>query len=177
MRDVMHMGQLIRQLLTLAQIEGRTLKLAREDLAKLARARAEDLTPLAMVKGIELAFVAPDTPVWAEINVAHAGEAIGNIIDNAIRYSPKGAIVDVRVLRDASIEIADRGPGIAAERRKGLFKRVWQDSGREDGAGLGLAIAGEIMRQHRGSASATPRKGGGSCFQLRFEAAAEAPDR
>ncbi len=167
-QDINHLSGLIRQLLTLAQIEGKPIKLVKKDIIAIVKDRMEQLAPLALKHGNSFQLDAPDQPVLVELDEATAGEAIGNVLDNAIRFSPKGKDIEVNINMNGQIQIHDRGPGVDAEKRPHLFKRTWQDSGREDGVGLGLAIVGEIMRKHYGTASITDREGGGSTVTLQF---------
>ncbi len=95
--------------------------------------------------------------------------ALGNLIDNALRYSPQGSSVSVTVRRDAAarrclIDIADRGPGLAPEQVAHLGQRFWRgDQGRSqgDGAGLGLSIVQAISTRFGGTLRFHPREGGG----------------
>jgi two-component system sensor histidine kinase TctE len=82
---------------------------------------------------------------------------LGNLIDNAIRYTPDGGRITVRVraAREAGrvdVEIEDTGPGIPAHERERVLERFYRILGREgDGSGLGLSIVREIVAQHGGT--------------------------
>ena len=79
-------------------------------------------------------------------------ELLSNLIDNALRYTPQGGSVTVRVRRDgehALLEVEDTGPGIAPSERVHVFERFYRILGTNvQGSGLGLAIVREIARQH-----------------------------
>jgi signal transduction histidine kinase len=84
-------------------------------------------------------------------------QVIGNLIDNAIRFSPRGDSVEVVVSRgkgEAAVRVADRGPGVPAADHERIFERFERrDSARSrngGGAGLGLAICREIVQAHGG---------------------------
>jgi len=83
-------------------------------------------------------------------------ELLNNLIDNAIRYTPAGGKVTVRLRHEASdgfvhLEVEDTGPGIPAAERPRVFERFYRILGSDsDGSGLGLAIVREIVQIHRG---------------------------
>jgi signal transduction histidine kinase len=89
---------------------------------------------------------------------------LNNLVDNAIRYTPEGGRVTVRLgggSGEAAIEITDTGPGIANEDRERVFDRFYRgrNAGAE-GSGLGLAIVARIVEMHRGSIRMEPAEGG-----------------
>ncbi|VVE42097.1 ATP-binding protein [Pandoraea fibrosis] len=95
--------------------------------------------------------------------------AIRNLVDNALRYSPEGSAVDLTVEMDAlrqrySIEVADRGPGLAPEQAAQMGQRFWRaDRGRKhgEGAGLGISIVRAIASRFGAALEFAPREGGG----------------
>jgi two-component system, OmpR family, sensor histidine kinase TctE len=138
--------RLLTQLLALARAEG-----AREggpdmrtpvDLVEIARAASVEHAPQAVKTGIDLHFEAPESAVAILSQPDLAGELVGNLIDNAIRYNRDQGIVTVTVLDDGAVIIEDEGPGIPPDARATAFERFGRlapDRGRE-GSGLGLAI-------------------------------------
>jgi signal transduction histidine kinase len=99
--------------------------------------------------------------------------AVRQGVDNAARFSPPGAPIDVALRRrgnTAVIEVADRGPGVPAERRDEVFTRFarWRPPGYEDrqGSGLGLFICRGILAEHAGDASLDARPEGGTMLRL-----------
>lgn len=138
--------RLLTQLLALARAEG-----AREaspdlrtpvDLAQIARASSVEHAPQAVKTGIDLHFQAPDGEVAILSQPDLAGELVGNLIDNAIRYNRDQGVVTVTVLDQGVVVIEDEGPGIPPDARATAFERFGRlapDRGRE-GSGLGLAI-------------------------------------
>jgi signal transduction histidine kinase len=109
-------------------------------------------------------------------------EAITNVVDNAIKYSPKGSGIVIRVRAEdarAMIEVVDEGPGIAAEHRERIFDRfVRLDEGRSrdaGGTGLGLAIAKWAVDVNGGQISVESRPTGGSVFRIVLPTAMVAP--
>lgn len=138
--------RLLTQLLALARAEG-----AREaspdlrtpvDLVQIARAASVEHAPQAVKTGIDLHFEAPDGEVAILSQSDLAGELVGNLIDNAIRYNRDKGVVTVTVLDCGAVVIEDEGPGIPPDARATAFERFGRlapDQGRE-GSGLGLAI-------------------------------------
>jgi two-component system sensor histidine kinase KdpD len=97
-------------------------------------------------------------------------QALFNLLDNALKYSPPEAPVDIRVSTAAdevTIEVADRGPGLAEGENQKVFDKLYRGtaaSGRARGAGLGLAIAQAIVQVHGGRIWAAGRPDGGAVF-------------
>ena len=112
--------------------------------------------------------------------------AIANLLHNAIRYGPSSSDVGVRAFGDSSrmtIEVRDRGPGIAPEHHKHLFERFYRvDPGRSSalgGAGLGLAMARWSVEAHGGAVEVASAEGAGSTFRIVLprRLSAENPER
>jgi two-component system sensor histidine kinase MprB len=93
--------------------------------------------------------------------------AISNLVDNALKFSPDGAPVTVTV-RDTTLEVADRGPGIAPEDRARVFDRFYRATGARTlpGSGLGLSIVAQIAMLHGGTVALEEREGGGTIARL-----------
>jgi signal transduction histidine kinase len=93
-------------------------------------------------------------------------EAVANLVDNAVRASPRGADVMLRVGRGASgplIDVIDRGPGIEEQRLPRLFERFQRS---DSGSGLGLAIARRVVERHGGTIRVRTARGEGSTFTI-----------
>lgn len=97
---------------------------------------------------------------------------IDNLISNAIKYTPKGGSISIRLAREqekALIEISDSGPGIASADRERLFEPFYRGSGNVDshisGSGLGLSIAREYVDAHGGEIALMPSEQG-ACFRV-----------
>jgi signal transduction histidine kinase len=105
-------------------------------------------------------------------------EAVTNVVDNAIKYGPKGSRVGLRVYAAgdrAVVEISDEGPGIAAAHRERIFDRFFRvDEGRareSGGTGLGLAIAKWAVVVNGGRISVEDGAAGGAVFRIDLPAA------
>jgi len=108
-----------------------------------------------------------------KINAPLLEQAIGNLIDNAIKYSPVDSSVRVFCTKEEtgiSVSVEDRGPGIQAEHLPRIFERFYRvdkaRSRRMGGTGLGLAIVKHITQIHGGQATVTSTPGVGSTFKL-----------
>ncbi|WP_158043532.1 sensor histidine kinase [Skermanella pratensis] len=168
-RDVQAMSRLVDQLLRVAQLEGlSTEPPARVDLAEIGRETVRRLAPLAVDQGRELEFQDDGAAIVAGYRDAIAG-ALRNLVENALRATPRGTAVTVVTGPGAAIEVRDRGPGIEPALRGGLFGRFAQGDRRTRGStGLGLAIVAKAMEIHGGGVTIAGRSGGGSCVRLAF---------
>ena len=151
--------RLCNQMLTLSRIEavkGAMRDGVRIDLAAMLRETALDLSVRAIEKRIDLAYEDGGEPVHTIGNEIMLHELFSNLIDNALRYTPREGRVGITLkTRDgqAEVEIADSGPGIPPERREAAFQRFHRrlDRSGSSGSGLGLAIAHQIALVHRGT--------------------------
>jgi two-component system sensor histidine kinase MprB len=111
---------------------------------------------------------------------ARLARAVGNLLDNAVKYSPAEAAVEVR-LRGKELTVRDHGPGISEEDLPHIFDRFYRgaDARRRPGSGLGLAIVRQVAEQMGGAIAAEPAPGGGTLMRLRLpglEPASDEPD-
>jgi len=158
-------SHLVQQLLTLARLdpEAGDSPFKPLFLDDLARDVVADFAPLAANRHIDLGLSRAD-----HVRVAGAEEALrillGNLIDNAIRYSPADARIDVSVISEAKtvrLEVNDTGPGIALDERDRVFDRFYRVlHSAESGSGLGLAIAKRIAEQHLADITLSDGNGG-----------------
>jgi two-component system sensor histidine kinase TctE len=148
--------RLVNQLLSLARAEpgarrGRAAE--RLDLARLAREATTEGVPRALARGIDLGYDGSAGAAWIEGDSFLARDLLGNLLDNAIRYTQQGGQVTVRVAlgpRAVTLDVEDNGPGIPEPERERVFERFYRVLGtRAEGCGLGLAIVREIALTHR----------------------------
>lgn len=110
-------------------------------------------------------------------------QVLVNLIENVLRYTPAGSPLDVRVHpseREVTVEIADRGPGIAAEEREKVFEKFFRGQHakqKDGGSGLGLTICRAIVRAHGGRIGVRARPGGGTAVAFVLPANADASSR
>ena len=119
-----------------------------------------------------LDFSQPAEPVLIRHDPEAIQQAVGNIVQNAIKYAGVGSMIFVTICGEdhPTIEVRDNGPGISAEALPNIFNRFYRDpSQKGEGTGLGLAIAKEIITIHGGTITATSDKSG-TCFKITFSA-------
>lgn len=153
-REVDRLARLSTRLLDLATAGRGSWDRAPGDLAAVAHEAAESARAEAEGRGV-LVQVEASGAVPASFDAAGARQAVDNLLQNAIKFSPEGGTVRVRVTQGegaARIEVADEGPGIPPERRESVFEPFEKGKGSGAGAGLGLAIVREIARGHGGRA-------------------------
>lgn len=163
---------LANQLLSLARIESGAQSIAeggaqRLDLSQLARELGLAMAALAHKRGVAIALEA-DRPVWIHGEPTLLSELLSNLLDNALAHTPSGGNVVLRVKDDGVLEVEDDGPGIAPEERDKVFARFYRVQQKGQGAGLGLAIVGEICRAHRATIELEQGVLGGLLVRLRF---------
>jgi two-component system sensor histidine kinase TctE len=149
--------RLVNQLLSLARAENQSQESApfvEVDLSEFARAVVQDWVQASFSQRIDFGFEQADQPLPVLCNPLMLRELLGNLIDNALHYTPVEGRVTVRVRGEpvaglAILEVEDTGPGIPLAERDHVFQRFYRilDSGR-GGSGLGLAIVREIAQQH-----------------------------
>ena len=146
---------LVQQLLTLSRQESDLTErpTAAVDLLDVARRVIAEQSPMAAEKGIDLGIVEGSSAVIVGDQVA-LEVMLGNLIDNAIRYTPAPGRIDVSVASSedqAMLVVNDSGPGIQESDRQRVFDRFYRLDGSQDqGSGLGLAIVKNIVTRHRG---------------------------
>lgn len=167
---------LTNQLLDLARLEAGKLGLERrpEDLVALLRASAERFQPLARSRGIGFHWRAPGEALVVSLDRRHAGKIVDNLLSNAFKFTPPGGRVELSVAATADgharIEVADTGPGIAAEHLAHVFERFFHSDGADarlqPGTGIGLALVHDLTRLHDGRLVVRSAPGEGTVFEV-----------
>jgi len=171
-RQTERLTALVNELVDLVRLEHGTLPLRLQvaDIDKLVARVVQDVRAEAHGRTINLT-VPKDVVTRADVDPPRMEQVVGNLVDNAIKYSD--GPIDMRVDANrgyVNIVVEDRGPGIPEKDRGAIFSRFFRVGGAETvrhaGLGLGLALSRETIRQHRGELTYTPREGGGSTFTI-----------
>lgn len=172
--------RLVNQLLSLARAEPgakREHTVERLDLARIARDAATEWVPSALARGIDLGYDGEEGAAWIEGDAFLVRDMLGNLLDNAIRYTQHGGQVTVRVTAGTDaivLSVEDNGPGIPEQERERVFERFYRMLGTgTEGCGLGLAIVREIALSHRAEVALAAGAGGqGTVARVAFPRAA-----
>ncbi len=143
------------QLLALARSDTAPIQVETFDLGELVREVIVALLPLARAKRHDLGFEQPASAVMAQGDTALLREAVSNLVENAIHYTPVAGEITVTATSEPGgfiVAVVDNGPGVAPDELDSLGKRFVRGRGRasQSGSGLGLAIAKSIAQRHQG---------------------------
>jgi heavy metal sensor kinase len=177
-------GSMLEEVDRLSRLVGSLLVLSRADASPALRRQELRLIDLAKDSASLLEVLADekaqrievhgDLSVIAMVDGLILRQALINLIDNAIKYSPPASLIRIHVLRDESgaavVKVSDQGPGIPESDRSRVFERFYridEARSREDGgAGLGLSIALWAVQAHGGRIELESREGAGSTFRI-----------
>lgn len=171
--DVARLERMVSDLLVLSRADAAgevELALRQEDVLDLAVGEVARFQPEAEKRRVALSI--DGVPFAAPVDPDLLRHAIGNLVDNAVKYSPDGGAVHVHVAdgHDPRIEVSDDGPGIPAGDLPHVFDRFYRVDGSRGrgtgGAGLGLAITRSIVEAHHGTIEAVSEPGAGSTFTI-----------
>ena len=151
------------------------LEFARHDLALLARTKVDEFRPLAQAASVHIEAALPALPLEARVDASLFGRVLDNLIANAIKHTPPGGKIDLRLHSSAPdgpivLEVADTGEGIAADEIGRLFQKYARAHGQRHGrpydAGLGLVFCRMAIELHSGTITAESELGRGSTFRV-----------
>ncbi|MFN2154442.1 MAG: sensor histidine kinase, partial [Anaerolineae bacterium] len=174
--------QLVNDILTLQQVNRGDLHLVPVMLQQIAHAEVRSAKAMAQQEGLTLVEdYAPDLkPALGDQE--RLGRVFGNLIGNAIKFTPDGGTIMVRLTNDGEsvrADVIDEGIGIAQDNLTRIFERFYQVDGsskrRFRGTGLGLAIVKEIVDAHGGTITVSSEIGTGSTFSFTVPVAREEP--
>ncbi|MFF5372117.1 ATP-binding protein [Streptomyces sp. NPDC013187] len=151
------------------QHSDRTQIVAWQDTVESALRRAR-------LRGPELTIAADIEPWFVRAEPSALERAVVNILDNAVKFSPEGGLIEVR-LTEGVLTVRDHGPGIPADELPYVFDRFWRSPGARSlpGSGLGLSIVARTVQQAGGEVSLSPAEGGGTVATVRLPGAAVPP--
>ncbi len=171
-------SKLIDDLLNVSRIERRMLKINLENLP-IAELLNDVLSPLKLVaeqKGVKLVENIPATKAAIVGDTVKTREAVRNIVDNALKFTPVGKSVTVTAKEDATsvtVSIEDEGPGVDPDVQKEIFEknRVWSGKVKASGAGLGLFLSKQFIELTGGTISFNTTPGKGTVFNINLRKA------
>jgi len=167
LRATSRMNRLIGDLVDVSGIEHEALAMTRtrEPVESILRETAEAFAPRAEQKHIALEVQSPPAELTIAADRARIVQLLGNLLANALKFTPEGGRVTVRVSEEKPLvrfEVADTGPGIAAHDVPLIFEQYWKGDG--EGTGLGLFIARSIVEAHQGELWVKTAPGAGATF-------------
>jgi two-component system OmpR family sensor kinase len=183
--EAKRMGLLVDDLLLLARLDQqRPLERAPVALDHIAAAAVEAARAAAPERPIELEVAGDGDPLVVDGDEPRLHQVVGNLLDNALAYSPAGTPVTVRVGRTrrddadlATAEVIDHGPGLTPEQAERVFERFYRvDAARSralGGTGLGLSIVAAIVAAHGGTVEVDSAPGAGATFRVLLPAAGD----
>lgn len=165
---------LLRALMEISEAEAGMLKLECVpcDLAEIARHAAELYEEVAEAAGVTL-VIAGGEAVPVRADPTRMRQAVANLVDNAIKYTPAGGKVTVRAeawAGEALVRVSDTGPGVPEDEQTKVWERLYRcdQSRTQVGLGLGLSMVRAILRAHGGEATVRNAPEGGAVFELRL---------
>jgi len=181
LQEIRQLARLVDSLLDLARAEGpleRSVQFdIREPVDQLLARTAEQ----ASANGLILSYAeGSDQPIYVDGDPDALAIAIRNLVDNALRYTPRGGRVRVHLTSEQSqvrLSVEDSGPGVPSKERDAIFTPLARGASKvidrkPEGYGLGLAIARRIVERHGGSLSVEDADGGGAKFLIQVPIAA-----
>ena len=170
---VQRTARLVQQLLALGRLDPEVrgdLAFVPTDIVALAHDVGSTFLESAAAKSIALELDGPGAPVIAPLQPELFSEALGNLLDNALRYTPGGGQVLIGFdTAPPAIHVSDTGPGVPDELRDTVFDRFVRGRHVEgQGSGLGLAIVRDIVALHGATVTLGRSASGGACVTIRF---------
>jgi len=167
--DVRQLQNILEQLLsTVRASESGGSRGAEVDLGEAVGAVAADYLPLAIKNARRIKFHDAGRAICIRGDRRALASIVGNLIDNALRAEPEGGVVLVSVDSEGGVAVIDHGEGVGIEDREAIFEPFWRKRETTPGAGLGLAIAKELIEKLRGRIWVEDTPGGGATFKLSF---------
>lgn len=174
--ESIRLNRLVEKILQVTKIESGNLQIRKEPhlLEEVIGSALHRLDPLLEGRRIQTDIQVDSLVPLDDLLIE---QVLFNLVENAVRYTPAGSPIDLRVIRDSEgvrVEVLDRGPGIFGQDRQRVFDKFYQ-SGRANswGWGLGLAVCQGIVKIHQGKIGVQEREGGGSIFYFSLPTAGD----
>jgi signal transduction histidine kinase len=174
-REAARLQRLVETLLTFGQMEAGAMQYrrTRTDVAALARSVVHDVEPQARAAGIHVETAGPESGPEITADAEALGVALRNLVENAIKYSPRGETVRVEwppMDEAIAIRVIDHGPGIPPGERQTIFRKFVRGRAAAEanvkGTGVGLSMATQIVGAHGGEIRLESEVGSGSTFAI-----------
>jgi len=171
---VQRTARLVQQLLALGRLDPEVrgnLSFVPTDIVALAHDVGSTFLEFAAARSVTLELDAPAQPVVVPLQPELFSEALGNLLDNALRYTPPGGQVLIEFdAAQPSLSVSDNGPGVSDDRREAVFERFVRGQHVEgEGSGLGLAIVRDIAEIHDATVVLSRSASGGTCVTIHFK--------
>jgi PAS domain S-box-containing protein len=184
-RQLFHLGRLTDDLLDVSRITRNRIDLQREriDLRTVLQSAIETTQPLIAVAGQILTVDVPRDAVWVHADFTRLAQAVSNLLNNAVKYTPRGGRITLRAAQDngdVMISVSDTGVGIAAAALPNIFDMFMHaddPTGQpRDGLGIGLTLARRLIELHDGRIQAMSNgPGTGATFVIRLPRSDQQP--
>lgn len=177
-RQLTHMATLVEDLMDASRVVRGSIELVKQrvDLRHVTSDAVEHIQLAAQKKQQDVSVSLVSTPLEIDADIARFSQVVGNVLSNAIRYTPRGGTISVVVERqggDGVVRVSDTGAGIAPESLDTLFDLFVRASSDAGGLGIGLAVSKRLIEMHGGSITAhSDGAGRGAEFILRWPLAA-----
>ena len=165
------MLEMINTMLDISQTDSRIRRTPREkiEMAAFVGHVIELYSVLAEESSVSLSATMPDAPLYVSAHKGRLQQMLGNLLDNALKFTPKGGRIEVRLASNPfSLSVANTGPGIPAADIPHVFKRFWRGDGSRSlpGNGLGLALVKAIVTSYGGSVKCESTPGEWTVFTV-----------
>ena len=165
------MLEMINTMLDISQTDSRIRRTPREQIEMVAFVGhvIELYSVLAEESSVSLSATMPDAPLYVSAHKGRLQQMLGNLLDNALKFTPKGGRIEVRLASDPfSLSVANTGPGIPSADIPHVFKRFWRGDGSRSlpGNGLGLALVKAIVTSYGGSVKCESTPGEWTVFTV-----------
>ncbi|MDP2644127.1 MAG: ATP-binding protein, partial [Desulfobacterales bacterium] len=175
--EILRLGRLVSSLEKLTRAEAGVLNLKREhrDLRELVEKMTCQFQPLFIDKGVKLTISLPRGPVDISLDADKISQVIGNLLSNALKFTPQGGEVEVAARkgdREVRISVKDSGAGIPERDIPFIFERFFRgedgNGGGSNGSGIGLTIVRELTEAHGGKIDVKSQRNRGAEFTIRL---------
>jgi signal transduction histidine kinase len=178
--ELRRLSVLATELLDLSRLDAAVqLRSEPVELGEIARAVAAEFDLRASERAVEL-DVESAGPCWARADPASCARVVRILIDNALRYAPRGQPIQILASHhgaSVTIQVTDNGPGVPEDEQEHVFERFHRGKATsvESGFGLGLAIGRELAERMGGTLELSDSLGRGACFVLTLPASPSSP--